>query len=266
MSAYNLIYQVDAFTDSPFKGNPAGVILLYETVEDSWMQSIAAEMNLSETAFLIQEGAAFHIRFFTPTVEIPLCGHATLASAHILYELGKVNAHEKILFHAKGGDLEVSKEADWIVMNFPAYPIQKIETPTNFKTLVGFTPIEVYSSSYGWIIAVAASENEILNASPTFEHLTANSLGHLMITSTGNNPETDFVVRCFAPSAGINEDPVTGSAQCALVPLWHLKTGNTSFNVIQRSKRTGILKVKAIENRVEIKGQAITIFKAHLTI
>jgi len=266
MSSFKLIYQIDAFTISAFKGNPAAVMIVDDTVTESWMQSIAAEMNLSETAFLIPQGVAFQIRFFTPTIEIPLCGHATLASAHLLYELGLKEPHEKILFHAKGGDLEISKEVDWIVMNFPAYPFQKIDMPTNFKSIVGFTPIETYSSSYGWIIAVADSEYEISTAAPNFESLSANGLGHLMITSTSNKPEIDFVVRCFAPNAGINEDPVTGSAQCALVPIWHLRTGVSAFNAVQLSKRTGVLKVKAIQDRVEIKGQAITIFKAHLLI
>ncbi len=264
MNTTKIIYQVDAFTQEAFKGNPAGLMIVDETTSEEWMQSMAAEMNLSETAFLIPQGADFIIRFFTPTVEIPLCGHATLASAHLLYELGLKNADEKILFHAKGGDLEISKEDDWIVMNFPSYPVQEINLTTDFESIVGFKPIATYSSSYGWIIAVASSEKEIANANPNFEALTQNGLGHLMITAQGET--FDFVVRCFAPLAGINEDPVTGSAQCALVPLWQARTGKSSFHALQSSKRTGILKVNAMEDRVEIKGQAITIFKASLMI
>ena len=261
-----IIYQVDAFTNEAFKGNPAGVMLVDNTITEEWMQAMAAEMNLSETAFLIPEGNAFQIRFFTPTVEIPLCGHATLASAHLLYELGIKMPNENILFHAKGGDLEISKEGDQIVMNFPSYPIQKIEASNKLNSLIGFNPIDTYSSNSGWIIAIASSEKEILNAKPNFEALVANGLGHLMVTALSDSDNIDFVVRCFAPIAGINEDPVTGSAQCALVPIWQSRTNKSSFTALQCSKRTGLLNVSAVNDRVQIKGKAITIFKAHLMI
>jgi PhzF family phenazine biosynthesis protein len=264
MGNATVIYQVDAFTQHAFKGNPAGVMLVDDTTSEEWMQSMAAEMNLSETAFLFPQGKDYAIRFFTPTVEIPLCGHATLASAHILYELGLKKSDETILFHAKGGTLNVSKEGDGIVMNFPAYPIQKVTLEKDFLSLLGFTPIDVYSSLYDWIIVVAATEKEIAEANPNFDALIQNGLGHLMITAQGDT--FDFVVRCFAPQAGINEDPVTGSAQCALVPIWQERTGLSSFHVLQNSKRTGILNVKALNDRVEIKGQSITVFKATLMI
>lgn len=264
MNASKIIYQIDAFTNEAFKGNPAGVMIVDNDTSESWMQSMAAEMNLSETAFLIPEGTDFMIRFFTPTVEIPLCGHATLASAHLLYELGLKTPEEKILFRAKGGDLLVSKETDSIVMDFPAYPIQDIRLEKEFKSLLGFTPIALYSSQYDWIVAVAATEKEIAESNPNFEALMQNGLGQLLITAKGD--VFDFVVRCFAPQAGINEDPVTGSAQCALVPIWQSRTGKSSFQVLQKSKRTGILNVKAINDRVEIKGQAVTIFKATVLI
>jgi len=260
----SVVYQVDAFTHEAFKGNPAGVMLVDDTIDAAWMQQMAAEMNLSETAYVIPKGEAFEIRYFTPTVEIPLCGHATLASAHLIYQLGIKKENESILFHAKGGDLIVAKEGDWISMNFPAYPIEKINTPPSFNTCLGFEPLETYSSSYGWIIGVATSEEEILSAQPNFEQMKSNGLGHVMITAPGK--KVDYVVRCFAPVAGINEDPVTGSAQCGLVPLWHIKTGKTTFNALQLSHRTGALKLKLINDRVEIKGQCRTIFKAALDI
>ncbi|MDB5257747.1 MAG: phenazine biosynthesis protein PhzF [Chitinophagaceae bacterium] len=264
MTNNSIIYQVDAFTDQAFKGNPAGVMFVDDTVSESWMQQMAAEMNLSETAYVIPTGDAFHIRYFTPAVEIPLCGHATLASAYMLYQLGIKKEHETILFHAKGGDLSISKEGDWISMNFPTYPIHKINAPIAFKESLGFDPLETYSSNYDWIIAVAKSEEDILNCHPDFERMKANGLGHVMITAPGE--AADFVVRCFAPFAGINEDPVTGSAQCALVPLWHLKTGKTSFDALQLSQRTGELKVKLIHDRIHIKGKCRTIFKAVLEV
>jgi PhzF family phenazine biosynthesis protein len=264
MTNNSIIYQVDAFTDQAFKGNPAGVMFVDETVTESWMQHMAAEMNLSETAYITPKGDSFGIRYFTPTVEIPLCGHATLAGAYILYQLGIKKENETVLFHAKGGDLVISKEEDWISMNFPVYPIQKIDIPVAFKESLGFEPLETYSSSYGWVVAVAKSEKEILACQPDFERMKANGLGHVMITAPGET--SDFVVRCFAPFAGINEDPVTGSAQCALVPLWHLKTEKTSFNALQLSQRTGELKVRLIDSRIEIKGKCRTIFKATLEV
>ncbi|MBC7487942.1 MAG: PhzF family phenazine biosynthesis protein [Cytophagaceae bacterium] len=264
MTNNSIIYQIDAFTDEAFKGNPAGVMFVDDTVSESWMQQMAAEMNVSETAYVIPRGDAFDIRYFTPAVEIPLCGHATLASAYLLYQLGITKETSTILFHAKGGDLTISKAEDWISMNFPTYPIHKINQPVAFKESLGFEPLETYSSSYGWIVAVANSEKDILNCRPNFERMKANGLGHVMITAQGET--VDFVVRCFAPHAGINEDPVTGSAQCALAPLWHLKTGKTYFNAVQLSQRTGELKVELLNDRIEIKGKCRTVFKAVLEI
>jgi len=260
------IYQVDSFTAVPFKGNPAGVMMVDEHFSAEKMQHLAAEMNLSETAFVIPQGEAFRIRYFTPNREVPLCGHATLASGHILYELGLKKADESIVFKAEGGELTLTKQGDWIAMNFPAYPLTKMDIPSDFKSSVGFEPLEIYSSIYDWVIAVAASESDVLHAQPELERIKTNGLGHLMITAKGEQPDRDFVLRVFAPLAGINEDPVTGSAHCALTPLWYAKTGKTEFNSYQLSKRTGRLKVKLLNDRVEIKGQAITVFHADLKV
>ena len=260
------IYQVDAFTDQPFKGNPAGVMIIDESITDEWMQNMAAEMNLSETAFIIPTGTDFRIRYFTPTNEVPLCGHATLASAHIIYETGLRKENETIRFKASGGELSIKKDADLIVMNFPTYPITRIGVPNGFKEIIGFEPIETYSSIYNWIIAVAGTEDEIRKAEPVFADMIAKGIGHLMITAKSNSTENDFVLRCFAPGLGINEDPVTGSAHCALTPLWADKLGKTEMDSFQLSKRTGKLKVKLVGDRVEIKGKAITIFVAELKI
>lgn len=260
------IYQVDSFTDIPFKGNPAGVMIVDKGCDSIWMQNIAMEMNLSETAFVIPTESCFEIRYFTPTKEVPLCGHATLASAHVIYELGLVKLTDIINFKAQGGDLYIKKDLDWLAMNFPKYPLIKIDTPDGFKDSIGFNPIETYTSSYDWIIAIADSETEVLRANPNFESLKANGLGHLMITAKSSSPDADFVVRCFAPTSGINEDPVTGSAHCALTPLWSEKLDKLEMNSFQISKRTGKLRVKMIDDRVEIKGMAITIFKAELQI
>ncbi len=260
------LYQVDSFTNQPFKGNPAGVMVVNTNTSQDWMQNIAMEMNLSETAFIIPQKDYYQIRFFTPQSEVPLCGHATLASAHILYETRLVGLKEIIHFKAKGGDLTVSREETWIKMNFPKYPLTKIENTKNFKEIIGFEPVEMYTSLYDWVIAVANSEEEILKAEPDFEAMKKNGLGHLMITAKSETKDVDFVSRCFAPSLGINEDPVTGSAHCALTPYWSEKLGKTELNAYQLSQRTGKLKVKLTNDRVEISGQAITIFKAELHI
>ena len=260
------IFQVDAFSDEPFKGNPAGVMIIDETMTSEWMQNIAMEMNLSETAFIIPGKEAFAIRYFTPTREVPLCGHATLASSHIIYEIGLKSEFEPIEFHAQGGNLKINKVNDLISMNFPRYPIDKINIHEDFKKSLGFSPLEMYSSNYDWIIAIAENESDISNSEPNFELMKKNGLGHLMITAISDSPTSDFVVRCFAPISGINEDPVTGSAHCALTPLWAEKLGKMELDSLQLSKRTGRLKVKLINDRVEIKGKAITIFEAKIKI
>jgi PhzF family phenazine biosynthesis protein len=260
------IYQVDAFTDLPFRGNPAGVMIVNEETPAGWMQSMALEMNLSETAFLVPREDSFDIRYFTPTIEVPLCGHATLASAHVLFSEGIADPDKSVLLNAKGGKLVIRKEKDWIAMNFPVYTLNQIEVPAGFQELVGFKPIEAWSSNEDWIIAIAKTEKEIYSAKPDFSSLTQRGLGHLMITALSTGENTDFVVRCFAPLSGINEDPVTGSAHCALTPLWHKKTGKMEMNSLQVSDRTGRLKVKLVDDRVEISGQAVTVFKAELQI
>lgn len=266
MTDNRTIYQVDAFTDEPFKGNPAGVMIVDEDMTSDWMQQVALEMNLSETAFIIPNETGFRIRYFTPTREVPLCGHATLAGSHIIYELGIKPENESIEFKAEGGDLTIIKEDDLIVMNFPKYPITRIDTLKDFKECLGFEPIEMYSSIYDWVIAVAENESDISCSEPDFELMRKNGLGHLMITAKSDSQRADFVVRCFAPISGINEDPVTGSAHCALTPLWSEKLEKTEMDSLQLSKRTGRLKVKLIDDRVEIKGKAITIFEAKMKI
>jgi PhzF family phenazine biosynthesis protein len=262
----NNLYQVDAFTEVPFKGNPAGVMVVDKFPETEWMQNIALEMNLSETAFIQPENGNFRIRYFTPIREVPLCGHATLASAHILFELGIVAKGETIHFRAEGADLTIHKEGEWITMIFPRYPLHKIAINGMFKSTVGFEPLEMYSSLYGWVIAVAAAEEEIAAARPDFEALKTNGLGHLMITAESMQEKTDFVLRCFAPLAGINEDPVTGSAHCALTPLWCEKTGKTELNSLQLSKRSGRLKTKLVNEKVEISGKSVTVFRLELKV
>lgn len=258
------IYQVDAFTEVAFKGNPSAVMISEENLSPELMQNIAMEMNLSETAFVNISENPFKIRFFTPTVEIPLCGHATLASAHILYEKKLTAEIETINFSAKGGNLTVSKGAKGIKMVFPKYEVKPMGENRKFSETIGFKPIEMYSCENNWIIAIAENENEISKANPNFNEMMKNGVGQLIITSLSDRKDIDFVVRCFAPAVGINEDPVTGSAQCGLVPVWNLRTGKTKFNVEQISQRKGELFVELVEDNIEITGKAITVFEAKL--
>ncbi len=261
------IYQVDAFTDEIFKGNPAGVMILDTLPYEEWMQNMAMEMNLSETAFVAPNAnEGFDIRFFTPTVEIALCGHATLASAHMMYQLGVVSSEDTIHFNAKGGKLEITKDGGFIAMTFPQYRLSKAEIPTNFKTYLGFELIAFYKSDDNWVVAVAEKQSDIENCNPNFEALVSNGLGHLMVTSKGKAEDVDFVVRCFVPQAGINEDPVTGSAHCALTPLWANRLGKTQMISNQISKRGGVLHVALKDYKVQIKGKAVTVFKAELQV
>lgn len=262
-----MIYQVDAFTDTAFKGNPAGVMILEKLPSDAWMQHMAMEMNLSETAFVAPNANdGFDIRYFTPTVEIALCGHATLASAHMMYQLEVIPVDAIIKFKAKGGDLSISKDGDDIVMTFPQYSLSKQDVPNGFKNCVGFEPIAFYKSDDNWMVAVAERQYAIEDCSPDFEALKQNGLGQLMVTSEGKHKDVDFVVRCFVPEAGINEDPVTGSAHCALTPLWASKLGKTAMVSHQISKRGGVLHVALKGYNVEIRGKALTVFEARLAI
>lgn len=266
MPRNSTIYQVNSFTSVPFKGNPAGIMILERPMNVNTMQSIASEMNLSETAFVTKNGNEFEIRYFTPINEVPICGHATLAAAHVMYEKGIINTHNTIFFRAKAGILQAKKEDNYIVMQFPVYNIDPIPVPEKFPEIVGFQPMEIYSTMYDWIIAVANDEDDIRLAHPNFESLIYNNLGHLAITAKSNRDNIDFVCRCFAPLSGINEDPVTGSLHSAFTPLWAKKLAKNELTSMQISKRTGILKLRLKNNGIEIKGEAVTIFKAELLI
>jgi PhzF family phenazine biosynthesis protein len=260
----NKIYHVDAFTTSLFKGNPAGVYISDRLPSESFMQSIAMEMNLSETAFIAPEGDSYIIRFYTPEAEIALCGHATLSSSHILYELGL--ATEKIVFNSKVGPLNIRKEGDLIIMNFPQYKRRKIDPPSLFADAAGCTPLELYECDHNWKMALLKDEKSVREASPDFQAIRKIGFGDLIITAPSQLSEYDFVVRVFVPELGINEDPVTGSAHCALTPFWAERTGRTSFKSLQLSRRTGELFVKVVGNRVEVAGMAVTFSTAELNI
>jgi len=260
------IYQVDAFTAEPFKGNPAGVCIIQKEVSKKWMQNVAAEMNLPETAFIVGTGDKYKIRFFSPESEVPLCGHATLSSAHIIYQEGIVGKDKTITFVSGVGDLYVRKSGNWIIMNFPAYSVELMQIPSSAEKLIGIKPEELYRSSHGWTLALLRSEEDVRNLKPDFNLMKDSPFGNLIVTAPSEDTNFDFCVRCFAPALGINEDPVTGSAHSALTPFWNKKTGREEFISRQVSKRSGILKVVLKGNRVEIAGHAKTVFKAELYV
>lgn len=266
MTVTKTLYQVDSFTVSPFYGNPAGVCILDEKPSVKWMQNIAMEMNLSETAFVFPGKKGRNIRFYTPESEIDLCGHATLAAGHILFETGLAPRSVEAVFYSKAGMLTLRFSNKWIVMNFPVYPAAPVKVPKNIKSLIRIEPAGLYRSTHGWALALLKTESELRSMRPDFEAMKNSPYGDLIVTSPSDDSRFDFCVRCFAPALGINEDPVTGSAHCTLAPFWHDITGKTEFISHQVSRRGGILKVSLRDNRVEISGKAKTIFKADLLV
>jgi PhzF family phenazine biosynthesis protein len=260
------IYQVDAFTDQPFRGNPAAVCILPDQDEkftDSWMASVAREMNLSETAFLRQVEDGFNLRWFTPTVEVDLCGHATLASAHILYTLDLIPPGSTIRFHTKSGLLTAKKQADEIELDFPATPPGPIGADPRLADALGVAPLELGKSQYDYLVCVG-SEAEVRNARPDFVKLGKLGVRGVMLTSQGETGEFDFISRFFAPGAGIDEDPVTGSAHCCLGPYWSAILGKAEMLAYQASARGGAVRVRVGQERVYLGGKAVLVMAGEL--
>ena len=257
------IYQVDAFTDKPFAGNPAGVCILEQSAHEHWMQNVAMEMNLAETAFLYPVGDVYNLRWFTPTVEVDLCGHATLASAHILYQLGIVPADQTIRFHSRSGLLTAEKRGDWIELNFPATPAVQLSAPDGLLAALGTEALWVGQSKFDYLVEVA-SETEVRELNPDFGALKKLGGRGVIVTSEASTPGYDFVSRFFAPAFGIDEDPVTGSAHCTLAPYWEPKFGKSEMVGYQASRRGGVVRVRRVGDRVMLGGQAVTVMKGEM--
>jgi len=257
------IFQVDAFTDKAFAGNPAAVCILTKPRDAGWMQSLAQEMNLSETAFLSKQEDGFGLRWFTPTVEVELCGHATLASAHILWETKMLAPHEQARFHTKSGLLTAEHRGDWIELNFPATPDQPTTAPTGLTQALGVTPKYVGKSRFDYLLEVG-SEETVRSLKPNFGLLREMKVRGIMVTSRAASSGYDFVSRFFAPGSGIDEDPVTGSAHCCLGPYWSKQLGKNALMGYQASKRGGTVRVRVNGDRVYLSGQAITILRGEL--
>jgi PhzF family phenazine biosynthesis protein len=257
------IHQVDAFTNTAFKGNPAAVCLLHEKVEEAWMQSLAAEMNLSETAFLLRREDGFDLRWFTPLTEVDLCGHATLASAHVLWQEGWLEREKLARFHTRSGLLTAKFKDGWIEMNFPAQAPEEVSPPQGLLDAMGTEASFVGFNGVDYLLAVE-SEKTIANLNPDFIKLAKVPCRGVMVTSASVSTEYDFVSRFFAPQVGINEDSVTGSAHCCLAPYWASRLKKEEMIAFQASSRTGIVKVKVQDDRVLLAGHAVTIFKGEM--
>lgn len=257
------ILQIDAFTDRPFAGNPAAVCLLEAERDADWMQAVAAEMNLSETAFVRALDDGFELRWFTPAIEVDLCGHATLASAHALWTEGVVNEAQPIRFHTKSGILTCTQHGSFIELDFPATPALEAEPPAGLLDALGVIPSFVGKSKFDKFIVVD-SEQVVRSLNPDFAELRQISMRGVIVTSISDDPCFDFVSRFFAPGAGIDEDPVTGSAHCCLGPFWSERLGKSEMTAYQASARGGIVRVRINGDRVLLGGQAITVMKGEL--
>ncbi len=263
------IFGVDAFTEGPFGGNPAAVCLLEEPADGEWMQTIAREMNLSETAFLSPRGpevssAGYDLRWFTPAAEVDLCGHATLASAHLLWERGTLAAGETARFHTRSGWLSAQRRGEWIEMDFPAKPAEKAAPPQGLIESLGVVPRAVCRNAFDYLVEVE-SESVVRGVRPDFARLATVEARGVIVTSPAASKEWDFVSRFFGPRVGVDEDPVTGSAHCALAPYWSSKLGKTEMIGRQLSSRGGTVRVRCTADRVGLAGTAITVWRGELT-
>lgn len=257
------IYQVDSFTAQPFSGNPAGVCILPGPAEESWMRAVAREMNLSETAFLYREGGDYQLRWFTPAAEVDLCGHATLASAHILWETGHLQAGETARFHTRSGLLTAEKCGGWIEMDFPAKPEEPAETPADLLAALGAPAAYVGRNLFDYLVEVDSAET-VRSLNPDFSRLMSLPVRGVIVTSHSGAAPYDFVSRFFAPAVGVNEDPVTGSAHCCLGPYWSQRLGKQELRAFQVSSRGGEVRVRVEGNRVILAGQAVTVIQGEL--
>lgn len=258
------IYQVDAFSSKPFAGNPAGVCLLKKAAPEAWMQAMAREMNLSETAFLVRQGEGFHLRWFTPIKEVRLCGHATLASAHVLWETGALRDDQAACFQTQSGQLTAERRGEWIEMDFPARFAQPEEPLEGLLAVLGIAhAVEVAKSNQTYLVEVD-SEETVRALQPDFSTLSKMPVRSVVVTARAAAAEFDFVSRYFAPAVGVNEDPVTGSAHCILTPYWTERLGKTELHAYQASARGGELRVRQAGERVKLCGQAVTVMVCQL--
>lgn len=256
------IVTVDAFAETPFSGNPAAVCVHTEELDEQWMRHVAREMNLSETAFLRKEGDGYRLRWLTPVVEVDLCGHATLASAHVLWEEGHEPAGQELRFFTRSGPLSASRKGALIELDFPASPPAVCETPAGLLDALGAQANAVEKSRFDYLVELS-SEAAVRDLRPNFSALRSLGARGVMVTARGQG-DYDVVSRFFAPGSGIDEDPVTGSAHCCLGPYWAPKLGKTSLRCYQASERGGVVHVELVGDRVKLRGSAVTVMRADL--
>lgn len=256
-------WQVDAFTDRPFAGNPAAVCWLEHEAHATWMQAVAAEMNLSETAFVRRLGDNFELRWFTPTVEVDLCGHATLATAHALWSAGIASLEKTLRFQTRGGLLTCTREGDWIELDFPSTPASEPAPIESLADALGVTVVFAAKSRY-YQLAVVESANIVRKIAPDFRKLGELPTKGVIVTARSDDARFDFLSRFFAPALGVNEDPVCGSAHCCLAPYWAEQLGKTQLMAYQASARGGVLRLRLAGNRVILGGQAVTVWGGEL--
>jgi PhzF family phenazine biosynthesis protein len=245
------IYQLDAFAARRFAGNPAAVMPMDSFLTDAALQSIAAENNLAETAFLVPDGGDYRLRWFTPTLEVPLCGHATLASAAVVMERLEPQ-RSQVVFHSASGPLTVRKAGRGYVMDFPARTSEAVAAPPGLAQALGTAPIEVFANSFNYLATVQSAQ-VVRSLAPDMAAVARIDRSGIIVTAAGDSPY-DFVSRYFAPAKGVPEDPVTGSAHCMLAPYWARKLGKTEFRAFQASKRGGEVICRLVGDRVELEG------------
>jgi PhzF family phenazine biosynthesis protein len=258
------IVQVDAFTNQPFAGNPAAVCVLEKARPDEWMRHVAREMNLSETAFLTPREDGYHLRWLTPAVEVDLCGHATVASAHVLWEDRHLPEGKEARFHTRSGLLTANRRGDWIELDFPAKAAVPAEAPDGLLRSLGVAEARyVGRNAFDYLVEVD-SEETLRGLDPDHSTLRRIPVRGVIVTARPKGGEFDFVSRFFAPGSGVDEDPVTGSAHTALGPYWAERLGKTEFTAYQASARGGVVRVTVKGDRVLLGGQAVTVMTGEL--
>lgn len=257
------IVQVDAFTSRPFAGNPAAVCILPASPPEEWMRNVAREMNLSETAFLVPQEDRYSLRWFTPSVEVDLCGHATVAAAHVLWEDGHLAQGQQARFQSRSGLLLADQRGDWIELDFPATPAAPAEAPPHLLEALGAAAKFVGKTRFDYLVEVE-SEERVRALAPDFAQLRTLGVRGVIVTARSAAAEFDFMSRFFAPGAGIDEDAVTGSAHCALGPYWAKILGKPELMAYQASARGGVVRVRMKGDRAILGGQAVTVLRGEL--
>jgi PhzF family phenazine biosynthesis protein len=256
-------WQVDAFTNRPFGGNPAAICWLEQPADPAWMQSVAEEMNLSETAFVRRLADGLELRWFTPIVEVDLCGHATLATAHAIWTSGLAPLDQPLRFHTKSGLLTCTRAGDFIELDFPAMPAKAVTPPGGLIEALGVEPVFVGQSKFDYLVVLGSAE-AVRNTRPDFAKLGQIQTRGVIVTARSADPQFDLISRFFAPAVGVNEDPVCGSAHCCLAPYWAEQLGKTELMAFQASNRGGVLRLRLNGNRVILGGQAVTVWQGNL--